>query len=349
MNKRIGHTLRRWLLCAVLGGALLGPCTAQVSPFNGLAVSVDSGATVRIVIGGHFYGSGQVRSGFPASTLLANIDTLNDLGAHLLLSTGDLFLDAQGDKERYDRAFFRRLRMPLFNAVGNHDLDGGHYTSLYGATFFSFDVGPVRIVILDTEHANGELAGDQLRLLEEASTAASEGAVHQVLIVSHRPVWAEDDDRYGPLFTGNTRSLTPTDFRSKVLPVVNAIAQHVPVYWVSGSLGGRAPASIFFQPHGRNVTYIQCGIRDEPRDALLVADVSADTVRWSALSLTGRPVAAPSTYDASWWADRVGRREGFNWRLLPYLVRSTVTHRAFWWGILTALLVVFAVGRWVRR
>ncbi len=150
------------------------------------------------------------------------------------------------------------------------------------------------------------------------------------------------------LFKDNTRSTFGTNFKKDVYPLLERIAQHTQVYWISGSLGGQAPSSIFFQRHAPNITYIQCAIRDEPRDALLIADVYPDTVTWSALSLTGQQVKGPETYDAAWWRARVGKEDGFNWRLLPYRMKSIVLHRAFWWGAGLMLLLVL-LRRLLRR
>ncbi|HRH37377.1 MAG TPA: hypothetical protein PK760_03470, partial [Flavobacteriales bacterium] len=74
-----------------LAAILLYPfsVSAQRSPFNGLEVlPADSTGHYRIIIGGHFHGESTNRSGYPAATLLANIDTINSLGANLFLSTG---------------------------------------------------------------------------------------------------------------------------------------------------------------------------------------------------------------------------------------------------------------------
>ncbi|MBL0043493.1 MAG: hypothetical protein IPP33_03445 [Flavobacteriales bacterium] len=173
-------------------------------------------------------------------------------------------------------------------------------------------------------------------------------------IISHRPIWSEDDPQYSPLFKDNTRSLTGTNFQKDVYPLLEKIAEHAHVYWISGSLGGSAPSSIFFQEHAKNITYIQCAIRDEPRDALLIADVYPDPgsgpgVKWSSFSLTGQKLLAPEAYNAAWWRERVGKSEGFNWRLLPYLVKTTVLRKEFWWGVLGGVLVLMLIRRLYRR
>jgi hypothetical protein len=90
-----------WLILALISSATL---TAQRSPFNNLEVlPADSTGHYRILIGGHFHGESTNRSGYPAATLLANLDTINSLGANLFLSTGDLFMDPVKDQARYQR------------------------------------------------------------------------------------------------------------------------------------------------------------------------------------------------------------------------------------------------------
>ncbi len=132
--------------------------------------------------------------------------------------------------------------------------------------------------------------------------------------------------------------------------MLERIAKHTHVYWISGSMGGFAPSSIFFQEHAKNITYIQCAIRDEPRDALLIADVYPDTVIWSALSLTGQKLLAPEKYDAAWWREHLKNdKPGFNWRLLPYIIKTTVLRREFWWGMLGGALALMLLRRLLWR
>jgi len=208
--------------------------------------------------------------------------------------------------------------------------------------------GADRFLTLNTEENAGAIVEDDVIVLKFIQ---EEGAsVSRVFIISHRPIWAEEDPKYSDLFKGNTRSVTGTNFPKDVYPLLEKIAEHAHVYWISGSMGGGAPSSIFFQEHAMNITYIQCAIRDEPRDALLIADVYPDSVKWSSFSLTGQNLLAPEKYDAAWWRDHLGKGAGgINWRLLPYLVKSTVLHKAFWWGILAALLLVFVARRALRR
>lgn len=352
------HVLGRAAILLI--GVLLsaGPVHAQRSPFNGLEVlPADSSGHYRILIGGHFHGESTNRSGYPAATLLANLDTINSLGAHLFLSTGDLFMDPVKDLPRYQRSLFSKLKMPFFNAPGNHDGEDRGDPGLprfqigYNDTVPEPDGALVvfnrlaHVLVLNTERNEGSVGTSTLKELSEIH----DGEPTTVFIISHRPIWAEDDPLYSDLFKDNTRSTFGTNFRKDVYPLLEKVAQHAHVYWISGSMGGQAPSSIFFQRHATNITFIQCAIRDEPRDALLIADVYTDTVKWSALSLTGQKLLAPEAYNAAWWRERVGKEEGFNWRLLPYLVKTTALHRAFWWGAGLMLLLVWLIRRIIRR
>ncbi len=326
----------------------LGVGRGPVSPFNGRPIAPpDSTGAYRFVVSGHFYGSNTARSGFMASTLLANLDTINALGASFMLTTGDLFIDPLGDRDRARRSFFSRLHLPLFNAVGNHDLGGGHYPELYGATFFSFDVGPDRFIILDTERDDSGVRGDQLAMIEHAAADAATGSIRALFIISHRPIWAEGADRYEGLFSNNTRSLTGGNYAADVLPLLRRIAATTPVTWFSGSLGGQASASFFIDRPEQGLTFIQTAIRDEKRDALLLVDVSTDGARFSGFSLTGTKLAPVEAYDLAWWRKH-GLLPTFNWKLLPWHIRSIVTHRAFWAGVGATAFVALLIA-WYRR
>ncbi len=335
-----------WLVLAFICSTTV---QAQRSPFNGLEVMpADSTGHYRILIGGHFHGESTNRSGYPASTLLANIDTINALGANLFLSTGDLFMDPVKDMPRYQRSLFSRLKMPFFNSPGNHDPRSGQVNELPGSKYFP--VVSDQYVIIDTEADDGSLDEAQLDMLQGYLDPRNSFVATRVFIISHRPIWAEDDPQYSSLFEGNTRSLTGTNFKKDVYPLLEKIAEHAHVYWISGSMGGFAPSSIFFQQHAKNITYIQCAIRDETRDALLIADVYPDSVKWSGLSLTGQKLLAPEQYDAAWWREHLKKdKPGFNWRLLPYLIKTTVLRREFWWGVLGGALALMLLRRLLWR
>lgn len=320
---------------------------AQRSPYNGRAVSPpDSTGAYRLLIGGHFHGASTNVSGYPAATILANLDAINATRANVFLSTGDLFLRPDRDSIRYAASFFSKLTIPLFNAPGNHDLEGRAFRVPMPQRI---DLGRDRILLFDTERDNSDIKGDQLDLLRTVVSEVAAGAVQRLFIVSHRPVWSEGDERYGSLFSGNTRSITGANYAKEVLPLLREVAAKAEVFWISGSMAGRAPASLFFQPHEKNITYIQCAIRDLPRDALLSAEVTPDTIDWKLWSLTGEPVQPVAAYDATWWESGQGKQESFHWRRTPYLIKKNLTSPVFWYGAATIAVLFLLIGWLCRR
>ena len=123
-----------------------------VSSFNKLEVT-DTSNNYSFIVSGHFYGSSTNASTFPASSLQANIDTLNSLNSSFLMSLGDLFVDVNEMYiSHYQKSLFDKLTMPLFNAVGNHDLSNGNmYEKVYGKSFFSFSKGKELFIVLNLD------------------------------------------------------------------------------------------------------------------------------------------------------------------------------------------------------
>jgi hypothetical protein len=55
-------------------------------------------------------------------------------------------------------------------------------------------------------------------------------------------------------------------------------------------------------------------------------------------------------HSAAWWKEQRSKGgKGFNWRLLPYLVTSVVTHRAFAWGAGVMLVLMLLLRALLRR
>ncbi|MBK9195455.1 MAG: hypothetical protein IPO17_10815 [Flavobacteriales bacterium] len=331
--------------------AVVSTAQSVVSPITKDTVQVvDSLSSYRFLVSGHWYGAGTSRSGFPASTVQGNIEKFNATGASFFLLTGDIFQNTKSDQARYAPALYDRLRMPLFNAVGNHDLDGGFYNGLFGSTWRQWDVRSDRFIILDTEEDDSSIKGEQLRMIEQAAADAEAGKLKHVFITSHRPIWAEGG-HYSFLFPGNTKSIAGCNYEAEVLPLLRRIVKHAEVFWMAGSMGGTAPASILFETPEPNLHYVMSAIRDETRDAVLLAEVSSDSVRWEAISLTGKHIEPVRTYTAEWWREHLANPEGFEWKLLPYHIKSTLLHRNFWIGVgaVSMLWLGFGILRLRRR
>jgi hypothetical protein len=332
----------------------LGSLAARVvSPFNRLELK-DTSEDYSFVVSGHFYGSSCESSGYPAATLLAGIDTLNGLHASFMISLGDMFMDVNdGYIRNYQKSLFSKLQMPLFNAVGNHDVANGNlYAKVFGPSWYSFRVQDDVFILLDTETDDGSISAEQLVFLTGALKAS--GAAKNIFIFSHRPVWAENSSRYGKLFRGNTRTaIGSNNFETVVRPLAEQYAKGKNIVWMSGSFGG-GPASFFYdkEPTG-TFTFIQTAIRNAERDAVLLVNVRNGKVSFSGISLTGQELQPLEKYDMNYWQETVSPEEKFNFRMLPYYTKLMLMSRYFWLGVLFSLIAVFVFSsvlkKWKKR
>lgn len=318
--------------------------SAQTSPFNKVEVDSVQGRSYSFVVSGHFYGGQSNQTHLPCNTILAEIDALNASEHKMLVCLGDLFKDVKNDIPFYEKALFSKLKLPLFNAVGNHDLSGDVYQSRYGATNFSFEVGNDYHLFLDTEENDSDLDEEQLRLLKQAQRGGF--AFDNIFIYSHRTIWKDAFDEMDGLFADNTQSLTNPNFEDEVLPILKELNEHSEVYWMSGSMGD-APASFFYEELD-GIHFMATAIRGLKRDALLEVVVQDGKVSFKGKSLTGQDLLPIESYNIEFWKNN-NADESFNWRLLPLYIKTIILHYVFWIGVIVTLICVFIFNRIKKR
>ena len=334
-------------IAILFGGLAAKALGQQISPFNNREVEIDSTGNYSFIISGHFYGDGTNKSGYPANTLLANLDWINESDACMLMCLGDLFMDIKNDLPKYETSLFDKLQIPLFNAVGNHDLTKTIYQDNFGPTFFKFRLGNDIHIVLDTESGNGDIEGEQLNMLKEVSAQCKTETIHNVFIYAHRTIWKETYPQLEGLFTDNTQSMAVTNFEKEVLPVATQIAASSNLYWFAGSLGD-APASFFyFKDEPAKITYIATAIRALLRDAVLILNVHDGTVSFETHSLTGQQLQPLTAYNVEFWK-QTSAEEPFNYRLIPLYIKNVFFSRNFWNGTAFALLI-FGLTWYIRR
>ncbi len=335
---------------------LMNNLSSQVtSPFNHLAIK-DSLKDYSFVVSGHFHGASTNASTFPAATLLANIDSLNAIQPLFLMSLGDMFIDVNDTYiNHYKNNLFNKLKIPLFNAVGNHDLTGNLYENLYGKTFFCFSHHSELFIVLNTEVNDGSIKNEQLKLFSNAMDTALGSEIKNVFIFSHRPIWAERINKYNKLFSDNTRTaIGSNNFTEDIKPLLQKISKIKNVFWLSGSMGGMAPASFFYDKEEEtNVTFMQTAIRDLPRDAILQIIINNGAVSMKGISLTGQHLEPIENYNIDYWNKTTAPEQSFNFRLLPYLTKQILINYVFWFGFFFCLILIFSFTfirkRWRRK
>lgn len=326
-----------------------------ISPFN-KHVIIDTNSSYSFLVSGHFHGASSNKSTFPAATVLAGIDTINSLKSSFLISLGDLFLDVnEAYINNYQKSLFRKLNMPLFNAVGNHDISNGNlYEKIYGKTYYSFTNHSELFIVLNTELNDGSIKNEQLIFLESVLNEAKSEKIKNIFIFSHRPIWSENNSRYSALFAGNTRTaLGENNYDDEIKPLLLEISKSKSIYWMSGSMAD-APASFFYNKEAEsNIIYIQTAIRDLPRDAVMQVNLVNGKVKFKGISLTGQKLDMIENYNIEYWTKAVPDEAKFNFRMLPYLTKQILFHYYFWIGFTSSLLILiilrFVYSKWKKR
>lgn len=318
----------------------------QKSPFNNLKVINDSTTSYSFFASGHFHGSGTNKTGYPINTLLANLNMLNGSHAKFIVCLGDLFLDVSNDIPFFEKSFFSKLNIPLFNTVGNHDLTKNIYQSNYGETNFNFKIGDDLHLFFDTETDNGSFNSEQLNLLESVLLGIKDKKVKRLFVYCHRTIWAKHYNALNGLFSDNTQSLLGNNFSKDIYPILEKLSDEMPIYWFSGSLGD-APASFFYhEDTKKNITYIATAIRGLKRDAWLKVTINEEIKpSFETISLTGETLLSLNEYDVNYW-NTTNSDPPFNYRLLLFLFKKMILHSYFWIGATTALVLTF-LFKWI--
>ena len=169
-------------------------------------------------------------AGFAAT--LDEINSLDPLPA-LCWVGGDITLQG-GKGERYIE-LMSRLRMPVRNAVGNHEMlvretdPRGRFYQFFGPTYYSFDLGAVHYVTLDGCQVNhqaegyknveGRLSPRELHWLAEDLRHVPEGMTSVVTV--HIPLVSNYAER-----RGTTADRVPYWIMSNADEAVDLLAQH---------------------------------------------------------------------------------------------------------------------------
>jgi len=308
------------------------------SAFNEQSIQVDSSGNYAFIVSGHFHGSGTNRTGYPTNSLLANLDWINKSESNFVICLGDLFLDVSHDIPFYEKSFFSKLNLPLYNAVGNHDLTDQIYQDHFGKTYYYFEINGDTHIILDTELDDGSIEGEQLKLLQDLNLKFKSESPKNIFIYSHRTIWSKHYSELDGLFGDNTQSVLGNNFKTAVQPLLNTWVANSNVYWFSGSLGN-APASFFHFKDDQSIIYIATAIRGLQRDAVLKVSVSNGKPEFTTKSFTGQELQSLEAYNVEFWKTKNGV-EPFNFRLVPYYLKSMLSHRYFWYGVIFTILIV---------
>jgi hypothetical protein len=219
-------------------------------------------------VAGHAYGSHHGRNVALHEPFLRRIRKHEGTSPDFIVFTGDFLRVCRKRPWRELEEQLAQLNVPVFLVRGNHEASkfcGGRINARHGGTFYRFDYGDTRFVVLDSQLESRAISSDQVRFLREAVEEAHSIDTffvffHEVLWLNHaryRGVKANSRSRY--------RNISASNYWDTVHPIFESFPKKRFIV-VSGDVGGN-PDSIpaFYEQH-RNVTLLASGmgeIQDE--------------------------------------------------------------------------------------
>lgn len=243
---------------------------------------------------GHIYGNPS-ESIYPSSSLLHNINKINKLEPSFFMLLGDNYrlLDSV-NVLKFKSTLINRLEMPVFNALGNHDLltknklkDYKKYKYFFpGLTYYSYTIHTSLFIVLDTEKSNGDthsygnIEGKQLEFLKKELQQQN---INNIFICAHR------DLKHSP------------NFKKDLAPLFSSTASSgIQIYLLSGDMH-EAPSNLYIEKDSlTNFTHVHLHIEDNIEDKILQFHISSSgKVTIIPISLEGTPLESISFYTKS--------------------------------------------------
>jgi len=262
------------------------------------------------VVAGHIYGAHDDALPHPAQTLQDHLSDIVNLNPAMFVSLGDIVPHATAaDFDQLESQIFSRITFPVFNTVGNHDVENrALYESRYHRTNAAFRLGPAYLVYLDTQANPCKITGDQLTMLQAAlQYAVDDSYVLNIFVFMHNVIFVNDP----LLYESGSRLAAPNEWvcyddnnydelRTNIfLPA----ARIKPVYLFAGDVGawGGNLSPYYQKDPDANLTTITTGIGDTPQDSLLEVLVNKDEVHFKVIGLGGQDPGPLEQYNLTYW------------------------------------------------
>lgn len=268
----------------------------------------------QFLVAGHIYGSPSEGASRPAKTLLSNLSAIHAMDLSMIVLLGDTFSGSKiKDIECVEKAFLNQFEFPIFNAVGNHDVeDISVYQKYFGLTYFSFQYGPALYIFLDTELDSCEIIGNQRVMLDKALDFASQDdTIKHVFIFMHKLLFLGSLDQDDVLYNSDKQHVLPNEkvcyssegFTELLEESLLPAAWDKPVYLIAGDVGAwGGNLSPFYEKYPDvQLTTIATGIGDTPQDSMILVSLDGAEVGFKAVTLTGKPMEALESYGLSYW------------------------------------------------
>jgi len=228
----------------------------------------DSIKPLSFMVAGHLYGA-HSESIYPSSSVVNNIDKFKNSDFIVLLGDNYRFIDSL-HISNFQTKFLKQFNIPIFNAIGNHDISSNQSTHDYNSysklfnkqTYFSFSTLQTLFIFLDTEihivnaKSNGSITGEQLLFLKNTLSLNKQNK--NIIIFTHKEL-----------------NLWNNNYKDEIEPLlITQSLKGKSIYVISGDMGKYSPDTYFITDPISNINYIHTHISDNRNDNILKCKIN---------------------------------------------------------------------------
>ena len=291
-----------------------------ISGINHIPLDTQKTGAFQFLTLGHIYGDPNSPSedgNFPAQSLMSFLPELQVKKPDMLVLLGDIVPNGSTEYfEILENRFLEKFAFPIFNAVGNHDVEErSTYETRYGPTYLSFFYSSAAFLIIDTEQNPCRIPINQYEMMRDTlASSLDDEKIKNIFIFMHKVLFIDNEifaDEYGLehafLKPNRWECYQENDYTEILSDLILPAAQIKPVYWFAGDVGAwGGNLSPYYQPYpDSGLTMIAVGIGDAKEDAAAFVSVSeTGDVNIEFISLTGEEMMQVEEYNLDYWLSR---------------------------------------------
>ena len=262
---------------------------------------------LKFLVAGHIYDKLDESSSYPAMTLLANLALFREEDFDMLFLLGDIVWNSTNENfENLEKYFLTQVKIPIFNAVGNHDVARREiYEERYGSTVYAFEYKQNLFIILDTNLKYYDLTSDEVTFIKSVITDKLQTKnITHIHILMHHVLFLEDEEIIGKqVIKPNSGDGASETFRKLIEDVLYPASASAPLHIYAGDVGAFGNLSpLYKKSETHPIYFFATGLGNNEEDSVLIVEENLDsTLSVTPFSLSGNEMLAIEDYNFEYW------------------------------------------------
>jgi len=167
------------------------------------------------------------------------------------------------------------LGMPVYFAVGNHDMENRPlFEERYGITYYSFIYNQDLFIILDPNIDGWNISGPQLEFLK-TTLNSNYSDVDNIFVMFHQLLWWENNNIYSGFWPNSFSGRADTiNFWSTVEPLFAQLPNKIVM--CAGDVGAVSWSTDFMYDKFANISFVATGMGQSDGDNFVVINIDTD-------------------------------------------------------------------------